>query len=91
MKDFFKMFFASVLGVVTAGIILACISLFIMVGWITSVASSFSKTESVSILDNSILVINFSELPETENDDPFTSFTKQEKTITLSNAIKLSK
>lgn len=91
MKDFFKMFFASVLGVVTAGIILACISLFIMVGWITSVASSFSKTESVSILDNSILVINFSELPETENDDPFTSFTKQEKTITLNNAIKAIK
>ena len=58
MKEFFKMFFASVLGVITAGIILFCISLFIFFGIVAGIASKATGGAIPKIEANSILHID---------------------------------
>ncbi len=88
MKEFFKMFFASLLGVIAAGIILLCISLFIMVGWITSMATSITQTETVELRSNSILKIGFDELPEVVTQDPFANLSATATAYSLSDAIE---
>lgn len=88
MKDFFKMFFASILGVFTAGIILACVLFFVMIGIVTSMASSVMSTEYKEIKSNSIMKVDITSLPEIASQDPLSAITGSEKSITLSQAIE---
>lgn len=66
MKDFIKFTFASLLGVVLAGIIFTVLGLVTMVGMVAS-----SDTETI-VKDNSILIINFEgTLTERTEENPF--------------------
>lgn len=57
MKQFFKMFFASVLGVIVAGVIVVGLSIGLVVGLVSSAVNSSSE-EAVIIKDNSVLELN---------------------------------
>ena len=66
MKDFIKFTFASLLGVVLAGIVFTVLGIVTMVGMVAS-----SDTETV-VKDNSILVVNFEgTLTERAEENPF--------------------
>ena len=66
MKDFIKFTFASLLGVVLAGIVFTVLGIVTMVGMIAS-----SDTETV-VKENSILVIDFEgTLTERTENNPF--------------------
>lgn len=88
MKDFLKMFLASVLGFIVASVILICISAFCLVGFIAVVASQSHK--SASIPKESVLVVDLSSIKEIETESPFDNFfnSDYEKTLTLTEAIR---
>ena len=66
MKDFIKFTFASLLGVVLAGIVFTVLGIVTMVGMVAS-----SDTETV-VKENSVLVLNFNgTLSERTEDNPF--------------------
>ncbi|MDX1701119.1 MAG: S49 family peptidase, partial [Melioribacteraceae bacterium] len=88
MKQFFKFLFASILGFF--------ISLFILVFifFIFSIAlvSSFSKTETVSISDNTILELRLDyDLPERSSYEPvnFSGIPRMSRTLGLNDLVKL--
>ncbi|WP_329903534.1 signal peptide peptidase SppA [Porphyromonas pogonae] len=86
MKDFFKMFFASILGVITAGIILICISVFILSGIVASFAA---PDKPAKISDNSILKVDMKSLSEIVTSDPLDIFrgSGADKTLSLTEVI----
>jgi len=68
MKDFFKMMFASTLGVIIASIILTFLSFILFLG----MASAFSSSPSFVLAKNSILRIDLKgAINERESQDPF--------------------
>ncbi|MDR1683543.1 MAG: signal peptide peptidase SppA [Candidatus Symbiothrix sp.] len=68
MKNFFKMMFASTLGVFIAGIILTFVSFFIFIG----IAASLGSSNSYVLQDNSVLKINLDgAISEREIENPF--------------------
>src|ERR1051325_6579035 len=73
MKQFFKMFFASLLAVIVASVIVVGITISMIVGAIKSVKSQ--KTTSKSANEASILVLNTSSrLHELGEDNSFAAF-----------------
>lgn len=75
MKDFIKFTFASLLGVVLAGIVFTVLGIVTMVGMVAS-----SDTETV-VKDNSILVVNFEgTLTERAEENPFQQMMGEEYT-----------
>ena len=88
MKDFLKMFLASILGFIVASVILTCITAFCMMGFIAVVANQSHK--SVSIPKESLLVVDLSSIKEIETGSPFDNFlgSKREKSLTLTEAIR---
>jgi signal peptide peptidase SppA, 67K type len=68
MKDFFKMMFASTLGVIIASIILTFLSFILFLG----MASAFSSSPSFVLAKNSVLRIDLKgAINERESQDPF--------------------
>lgn len=88
MKEFFKMFFASVLGVITAGIILFCISLFIFFGIVAGIASKATGGAIPKIEANSILHIDNSSFPEIVSANPWSILTGKDEAVSLSQAVE---
>lgn len=89
MKEFFKMFFASLLGVLTACIIFSAIMVFVMASMFANMVISATSPSQPIIEKNSILEINIAALPEISGDDPMAIFTgKRSATITLTDAVK---
>lgn len=88
MKEFFKMFFASVLGVITAGIILFCISLFIFFGIVAGITSKATGGDIPKIEANSILKIDNASFPEIVTVEPFDFMNKDKDNISLTQAIE---
>lgn len=90
MKEFLKMFLASILGVLIGGVILMCLGLFIIAGIAVGAASSLGSSEITKIKPHSILKIDATALPEVAVEDNFVSFLQNGKSnsITLSEAIK---
>lgn len=73
MKDFFKFTFASMLGVVLAGIVFTILGIVSMVGMVAS-----SDTETV-VKENSIFVLDLNgTLSERVQDNPFQSLMGEE-------------
>lgn len=73
MKQFFKMVFASALGVIIAGALLLFICIAMLIGTITSVAVKSNQTYIPT--KNTILKIDLSgSLPDMSEVDPFSSF-----------------
>ncbi len=91
MKEFFKMFFASVLGVITAGVILICISLFITFALIASIASKAGGGEIPKIEANSILHIDNGSFPEIVATNPWSFIDQKDQTVSLSQAVEAIK
>lgn len=89
MKDFFKMFFASILGVLTAGIILGCLSLFILFGLIASI--SISTPQESALTENSVLKIDLSSLSEIVMTNNLLSFSSQNVSVSLTDAVSAIK
>lgn len=88
MKEFFKMFFASILGVITAGIILFCIFLFIFFGIVASIASKATGGTIPKIEANSILHIDNSSFPEIVSANPWSMLTGKDESVSLSQAVE---
>ena len=88
MKDFLKMFLASILGFIVASVILSCIAAFCMMGFIAVVANQTNK--STSIPKESLLVVDLSSIKEIETDSPFDNFlgSNRERSLTLTEAIR---
>lgn len=71
MKQFFKFFFASMLGFIVGGILL----LFISIGIISAVVSSLSRQEKTTINPKSVLVLSLNyQIPEKTDENPFHNF-----------------
>jgi protease IV len=71
MKQFFKMMFASMFGVILAGIIL----LFIVIGIITATVSKFSDEKETKVAANTVLHLHLSgQLQERTFVNPFTTY-----------------
>lgn len=60
MKQFFKMFFASLLGVIVASIIIVALSIGVLVGLATKAASGSSTESETAIKENSVLRLDIS-------------------------------
>lgn len=88
MKEFFKMFFASILGVITAGIILFCIFLFIFFGIVAGIASKATGGTIPKIEANSILHIDNSSFPEIVSANPWSMLTGKDESVSLSQAVE---
>ncbi len=87
MKDFLKMFLASMLGFIVASVILTCISAFLFVGVIAIVASKAQT--NTKIPNESVLVVDLSTIKEIESGSPFDNFLdpEKERTLTLTEVI----
>lgn len=60
MKQFFKMFFASMLGVIVASVIIVALSIGALIGLATKAASGSSAESETAIKENSILRLDIS-------------------------------
>ncbi len=87
MKDFLKMFLASMLGFIVASVILTCISAFLFVRVIAIVASKAQT--NTKIPNESVLVVDLSTIKEIESGSPFDNFLdpEKERTLTLTEVI----
>lgn len=90
MKSFLKTFLASLLAVVVGGVILLCLSMFLIVGLVVGISSQFTSSDITSIEPHSILKISATSLPEVAIQDNFMSYLQGEKNndITLNEAIR---
>ncbi|MDO4672305.1 MAG: S49 family peptidase, partial [Porphyromonadaceae bacterium] len=90
MKSFLKTFLASLLAVVVGGVILLCLSMFLIVGLVVGISSQFASSDITSIEPHSILKISATSLPEVAIQDNFMSYLQGEKSndITLNEAIR---
>ncbi len=86
MSQFFKMLFASIFGFFIALFLV----FLLLIGIGMSIGSSISKTETVSVLPNSVLKINLNTLiDEQSNDNPLAKLTGESATVQgLSDIIK---
>lgn len=89
MKQFFKFFFASMLGFIVGSLIL----IFILTGIIAGMVSSFSEKEAITVKSNSVLTLNMSYvIPEQTDVNPFRSFSftsfKSKKNLGLNDILK---
>lgn len=90
MKQFFKYMFASMFGFIIAGIVL----IFIVAAIIGSALQSAQSTSDISIKDNSILHLNFSdEINDKVSQNPFQSISKgkidSDKKLNLHHIIRV--
>jgi len=74
MKDFWKMFFASLLGSIFSYAIITILFFVLLVGVIAKLASFSTKTTDINIKDNSILVLNLDKEIVERSSDLFSSF-----------------
>lgn len=90
MKNFFKMFLASVLGVITAQIIITCIFLFIFIGMVASMASKLGGGKDLPRIESkSVLHIDGSTFPEIVALSPMDILKgSDESNVSLSKAIE---
>lgn len=80
------MFFASVLGVLTAGIMLGCISLFVLFGLIATI--SVGSSQDLPIDDNAILKIDVGSLSEVVVSSNLLSYASQkDDDVSLTDAV----
>ena len=71
MKQFFKFFFASMLGFIVGSFVLV----FLLAAIFAGIAATFSKPEEARVKDNSVLRLDLSyEMPEKTDDNPFRDF-----------------
>ena len=86
MKQFFKMMFASAIGVLISMGILSFISVFMFIGMISSISSS--STDYVLKNDESILKLSLNgEMKETSSDNPFGSLFGNESALCLNDML----
>ncbi|MDO4790544.1 MAG: signal peptide peptidase SppA [Porphyromonas sp.] len=78
MKQFFKMVFASCLGVILASIVAMILFFFVVVSAITASISAFTSSEDSSVFQvkhNSILeIVPSGQVSDTKEDNPFAAF-----------------
>lgn len=74
MKDFGKMFLASLLGSAVSCLTIFLLSIFLFVGITAKIGSLFSTRKTEDIKDNSILVINLDKKIVEQSSDMFSSF-----------------
>ncbi len=80
------MFFASVLGVLTAGIMLGCISLFVLFGLVATI--SVGSSQDLPIDDNAILKIDVGSLSEVVVSSNLLSYASQkDDDVSLTDAV----
>ncbi len=78
MNQFFKFMFASCLGTALALLLL----MFIGIGWISSLASSATAKDKVSVKPNSVLELDFKTIiPERTNNVPLNPFDFEQKNV----------
>lgn len=70
MKDFLKMFLAAILAFFVGSIIVSCLSVILMIGFIAS-ASVSNQSSAVKIKSGSVLEVNFEDLQEKVATTPF--------------------
>jgi Periplasmic serine proteases (ClpP class) len=86
MKQFFKMMFASAIGVLISMGILSFISVFMFIGMLSSMSSS--STEQVLKNDESVFKLSLNgEMKETANENPFGSLFGKDNTLCLSDIL----
>lgn len=92
MKDFFKMLFASTIGVFIAMLVIGIISFAVMIGMISSMASSGKQT--VTIQKNTVMELDLNgSISDRVMENPFAAFygmteTKQLSLVDILDAIK---
>lgn len=82
MKEFWKMFLASILGFLTASVMMMCLAAFVFVGIITTLSSTQEKKDT-HIPTDAIVYLDLTTIQEVKTDNGLNSFLSEDKSTTL--------
>lgn len=89
MKNFWSSFWAALLAFVAGTVILNCIALFVFFGFFASAIFSVADNQkAVPIADESVLQLDFTNLPEKTQEVSFNFYTETSSSATLTDVIR---